>query len=281
MPNWSFFRYGPWTWHTEVVLPKKHTISKRVPAQVSSLGQACDVFICHRGPQVKGNLVGHIRERLQRANLTVFVDYGMRKGVESWAHVLATLRGARGVLLLMTGDFEESPWCLEETRAVAARLDEGRMAGAQQGFVLPVFIDRETRWNEGKLGAAFIEFSADRDFEALRAEEPELAGDIVRHWRNALDPVARTSYMTHSFESRRYNLKHSYMCLLVSSTPVPQHRRVACSFDVDLVDKVQQHFLDIFYPLSRPAIEHEVELPGVVDELKSQLLKCQVCGHSN
>ena len=152
---------------------------------------------------MKGNLVGHIKERLQRANLTVFVDYDMRKGIESWAHVLATLRGARGVLLLMTGDFEESPWCLEEARAVAARLDEGRMAGAQQGFVLPVFIDRETRWDEGKLAAAFCTFSTDRDFDQLRAEEPGVAANIVELWRKSLDPVARTSYMTHSFEPGR------------------------------------------------------------------------------
>lgn len=69
----------------------------------------------------------------------------MRKGVESWTHVLATLRGARGVLMLLTGDFEESPWCLEEARAVAARLNAARAAGAQQDAVLPIFIDRETR----------------------------------------------------------------------------------------------------------------------------------------
>ena len=107
---------------------------------------------------MKGNLVGHFKERLQRANLSAFADNDMRKGVESWAHVLATLGGARGVLLLLTGDIEESPWCLEEARAVAARLDVGRTAGAQQDFVLPVFIDRETRWDEEKLDAAFKEF---------------------------------------------------------------------------------------------------------------------------
>ena len=168
-----------------------------------SAGQACDVFICHRGPSVKGNLVGHIRERLQRANLIVFVDYGMREGVESWPHVVATLRGARGVLVLLTSDFEESPWCLEEVRAVAARLDEPRAGGARQVAALPVFIDRETSWDQGKLLAAFTELSADRDFEQLRAEEPVLAADMVKQWSRALDAVARVSYLTHSFKTRR------------------------------------------------------------------------------
>ena len=168
-----------------------------------SAGQACDVFICHRGPTVKGNLVGHIKERLERANLAVFVDYGMRKGVESWPHVSATLRGARGVLILLTLDFEDSPWCLEEVRAVAARLDGASAGGARQVAVLPVFIDREPSWDQRKLLAAFSELSADRDFEQLRAEEPVLEADMVERWRRALDSVARTNYLMHSFNTRR------------------------------------------------------------------------------
>ena len=105
--------------------------------------------------------------------------------------MLETLRGARRVLILLTSNFEDSPWCLEEARAAAARLDA----------VLPVFIDREASWNEGKLRAASSEFAADRDFYQLHAEEPGLAADILEHWRGALDSVARISYLTHSFKS--------------------------------------------------------------------------------
>ena len=132
-----------------LVLPE-HPAGQAAPPRASPPGQACDVFICHRGPDVKGDLVGHLEERLKRANLIVFVDYGMPKGVESWAHVLATLRGARGVLILLTPGFEESHWCLEEARAVAARLNDASGAGAPQVAVLPVFIDREASWDEGR-----------------------------------------------------------------------------------------------------------------------------------
>ena len=41
------------------------------------------------------------------------------------------------------------------------------------------------------------------------------------------------------------------------------------------MDAVQKHFLEAFYPLSRPAVEHEVELPSVVEDMHSQLLKCK------
>ena len=49
-------------------------------------------------------------------------------------------------------------------------------------------------------------FSADRDFEPLRTKEPGLAADIVQHWRKALNPVARTSYLMHSFEPARRSI---------------------------------------------------------------------------
>ena len=39
---------------------------------------------------------------------------------------------------------------------------------------------------------------------------------------------------------------------------------------------MQKHFLTVLYPLSRPAVKHEVELPGIVDDLKVQLLNHKV-----
>lgn len=50
----------------------------------------------------------------------------------------------------------------------------------------------------------------------------------------------------------------------------------ARSHERKLVDEVQQHILEALRPLSRPPVEHEVELPGVVDGLRSHLLECKV-----
>ena len=123
--------------------PRRKAISKN-----SALGEACDVFICHRRLDDTRSLVGTIKERLQRAGLIVCVGYELLKGAESCPHVLATLRGASRVLILLTPGFEKSPWCLEEAREAAARLDA----------VLPVLIDREARWDKRKLRAACNEF---------------------------------------------------------------------------------------------------------------------------
>ena len=65
-----------WRRCQELVLPK-HPPGQTVSSLGSACGLACDVFICHRGPEVKRSIVGHIKERLQRANLSVFVDYEM------------------------------------------------------------------------------------------------------------------------------------------------------------------------------------------------------------
>ena len=43
------------------------------------------------------------------------------------------------------------------------------------------------------------------------------------------------------------------------------------------MDSLQKHFLEVFYPLLRPAAEHEVDLPGVLDNMRSQLLEVKVC----
>ena len=51
---------------------------------------------------------------------------------------------------------------------------------------------------------------------------------------------------------------------------------VICSFGETLVDDVQKHFMEVLCPLSCPAEQHDVELPGVVDDLKLQLLHFKV-----
>ena len=126
--------------------------------------------------------------------------------VEALPHVLAMLRAARRVLILLTPGFEESPWCLEETRAAAARLDA----------VLPVFVDRQANWDEAKLQSAFQRFRTDRDFHQLRIREPDLEAEIMSHWRQALDSVARVTHLTHNTKSR-------------CTFPSPTYRTCSCS----------------------------------------------------
>ena len=109
MPSGPFGALAIYLNNLPPVTAKKDRCTNTMASLGSARGQFCDVFICHRGPEVKRNLVGHIKERLQRANLIVFVDYELRKGVESWPSTLATLRGARRVLVLLTQALKSLP----------------------------------------------------------------------------------------------------------------------------------------------------------------------------
>ena len=44
---------------------------------------------------------------------------------------------------------------------------------------------------------------------------------------------------------------------------------------VEVVDVVEKHFLEVVYPLSRPAVEHATQLHGIVENMRQQM-----CEHS-
>ena len=110
----------------------------------------CDVFISHRGADTKRSLVGHITNRLKRANVDAFMDeFGLQVGDSAWktmqvyailcwicaksschvrlqhatlhlkwslrpaaADTQAKLRGARVVLVVLSPDYCRSWWCV-------------------------------------------------------------------------------------------------------------------------------------------------------------------------
>ena len=142
--------------------------------------QACDVFISHRGPETKLALVGHVEAKLRHLNLDVFVDYTLDKGAEAWQTILAKLRGAHRVLVVLSPRFEESCWCLEEVRVMAKRRDA----------VLPLFFNRKPGcWDDEQLSKAAVE---------LRQHQPGTPADIAEHWRQALEDISGISGWMHS-----------------------------------------------------------------------------------
>lgn len=46
---------------------------------------------------------------------------------------------------------------------------------------------------------------------------------------------------------------------------------VGCSPDVEIVDVVEKHFLEVVHPLSRPAVEHAMQLHGIVESMRQQM----------
>ena len=136
-----------------------------------------DVFVCHRG-ETKRQLVSHVKARLQRSSLRVFVDFELEKGSDSWQTILESLRRAPRVLVILSPDFESSPWCLEELWAAMQRT-------GYRSVVLPVFYDRELgRVDDAKLLAAWSEYN-----EACPGD-PLTRDVVLQRWRKALKDVS-------------------------------------------------------------------------------------------
>ena len=216
------------------IAPKAHL--RCVTASSAPQECACEVFVSHRGPDVKRQLVSHLVTRLQRVNISVFVDYEIEKGREAWPTILAHLRGAQRVLLLLTPNFEESPWCLEEVRVMAERREA----------VLPVFVDRQPGdIHEGCLRHSSVISCPDQlDAQVSKAQE----------WRLALESLSGVAGWEHNSEKQcalppRIFILLAQVCLLCIALLI--YCVHFCSFEAQLVDELTTKLLHEFRPYAR------------------------------
>ena len=170
-----------WLWATSQLSRFVGVPADLEPASGLPKVQYCDVFISHRGPDTKLKLVSHLKGRLGRANLDVFLDSDLKLGSSAWPGVLAKLRGATRVVLVLSPQFEDSWYCLEELRIAVER--------RQPLSVLPVFIDREPGdYDDDKL---------ERAFKKLRNDMPRAPASIVGRWRSAFHDVGQITGLKH------------------------------------------------------------------------------------
>ena len=89
------------------------------------LGNArgAEVFISHRGPDVKRGLVSHLASALRTAGAATFVDdtgdgspQSLQGGDPSWDTIVAAIRCSKVHIVVLSKGFVDSAWCLEELR---------------------------------------------------------------------------------------------------------------------------------------------------------------------
>eukprot|EP00253_Pinus_taeda_P012754 PITA_12754 len=102
-----------------------------------------DVFISHRGPDVKKGLASHIYRRLTLHGLRVFLDrQELQEGERMTPQIEGAIRTASVHVLIFTPGYANSHWCLNELLLV---LESG-------STILPVFFNvepSELRWTQG------------------------------------------------------------------------------------------------------------------------------------
>lgn len=74
-----------------------------------------DVFISHRGPDVKKTLASHLYHRLLVHGLRVFLDYQeLQEGDKLTSQIEGAIRSASVNIAIFSANYAESSWCMNE-----------------------------------------------------------------------------------------------------------------------------------------------------------------------
>ncbi|KAG0615516.1 hypothetical protein M758_5G047700 [Ceratodon purpureus] len=200
---------------------------KRPRGQCSSSATATDdydVFLNHRGPDVKGGFIAHLHDALQSAGLNPFLDKkSLFKGNHAFEAIDAALKVARVHVAVVSMGYAESKHCLSE---LAAMMSSGKP-------VIPVFYDVEPadlrRVEMGPFAAAF---------EKHKSREP---AEQVQEWADALHKVADiTGFCLSEYNGDEAELKRDVVEDVQSLMPTNE-----------AVVRLDHHFVGLDEPMKR------------------------------
>ncbi|KAH7307171.1 hypothetical protein KP509_22G048700 [Ceratopteris richardii] len=101
--------------------------------------QEYDIFVCHRGPDTKRNVVSVLSGMLRSKGITCFVDYQMEYGTHANSEIDAAIRSSRVSIIILSPNFATSKWCLNEVDQIIRKGVTGGPSAAHK--VVPVFYD--------------------------------------------------------------------------------------------------------------------------------------------
>jgi len=185
-----------------------------------------DVFINHRGPDVKKVLASHIYRRLIGHGLKVFLDQPeMQEGEGITPQINGAIRTASVNIAIFSPGFANSVWCLNELVLML----ESQRARPGVSTIIPIFYrvnPCELRWTRGEDGVyaralsilrcillctrdenegyaralCMIQKKTTLD-SATNKKKPRHDSDTIEKWRKALSDVSVIS----GFELKKYN----------------------------------------------------------------------------
>jgi len=157
---------------------QRDTFASSSSCSASSSYAPYDVFINHRGPDVKNTFASHIYHSLKSRGLQVFLDRPeLQTGHNIHDQIKAAIEVASVHIAIFSENYAESKWCLEE---LVLMLNS-------RGTILPVFYNVkpfELRWTEKGAYAG-----------ALQKHEEQQRYDLqtIGEWKKALSHVADIS----------------------------------------------------------------------------------------
>ncbi|KAG0607740.1 hypothetical protein M758_8G051100 [Ceratodon purpureus] len=175
-----------------------------------------DVFLNHRGPDVKAGFISHLDEALRTAGLNPFLDKAsLKKGHPAFRSINDALEAAKIHVAVVSKGYAESKYCLTE---LVAMMRSGKP-------VIPVFYDVEPvdlRWVEnGPFAKAFEKHKLKRTPEQ------------VEEWRDALLKLAEITgiyFRLADYKGNEAELKQEVVDVVLSfisrNEGVPIERRL-------------------------------------------------------
>nr|KYP35156.1 TMV resistance protein N [Cajanus cajan] len=137
-----------------------------------------DVFVSFRGEDIRDGFLAHLTEAFHQKQISAFVDDKLEKGDEIWPSLVSAIQGSLISLIVFSGNYSSSRWCLEElVKILECREKYGQI-------VIPIFYHvypTDVRHQKGSYENALVE------------HEKRYNSTMVQSWRHALKKAADLS----------------------------------------------------------------------------------------
>lgn len=154
-----------------------------------------DVFINHRGPDVKNTLAADLYRRLCKHQLRVFLDQEeLQEGENITPQIESAIRTASVHIAIFSPRYAESNWCLNE---LLLMLKSG-------STILPIFYGvkpSHLRWTERNKNGVYARALRVLQEKKQFNSRPRYGSKTIKKWRKALSDVAEIS----GFDLQTYN----------------------------------------------------------------------------
>eukprot|EP00253_Pinus_taeda_P001391 PITA_01391 len=165
--------------------------SSSPPVALPESSYCYDVFINHRGPDVKKTFASLLYRRLRLHGFKVFLDqYELQKGDRLTSQIEDAIRTASVHVAIFSAGYADSKWCLQE---LVQMLESG-------ATIIPLFYDvkpaqlRRTREANGVYAKALRKLEKKKAYDSRTDEEkPRFNSATIESWRAALSRVADIS----------------------------------------------------------------------------------------
>jgi hypothetical protein len=148
-----------------------------------------NVFINHRGPDVKKTFASYLYHRLRYHGMEVFLDQQELKGGDNLTStILDAIRSASVHVAIFSPKYAESTWCLEELDLMLK----------SEAPIIPVFYHvkpAELRWTQVKSKLWWRKVKTGAYAQALHKLESKKRRDsrTIENWKDNLSCVANIS----------------------------------------------------------------------------------------